>query len=131
MLTNPSMPPSTVIPVLPYPDVAAAVAWLTATFGFTLRLRIGDHRAQLNVGDGAMVVVQGSGRGQVMVRVEDVDRHHDHASKQGARVVQAPTDQPYGERQYSVEDLAGHAWTFSQSIAAVPPAQWGGTPGQL
>ena len=131
MLTNPSMPASTVIPVLPYPDVAAAVAWLTATFGFTLRLRIGDHRAQLNVGDGAMVVVQGSGRGQVMVRVEDVDRHHDHASKQGARVLQAPTDQPYGERQYSVEDLAGHAWTFSQSIAAVPPAQWGGTPGQL
>jgi hypothetical protein len=40
--------------------------------------------------------------------------------------VQPPTDFPYGERQYTVEDLAGHRWTFTQSIADVDPRDWGG-----
>jgi len=31
----------------------------------------------------------------------------------------------FGERQYSVEDLGGHLWTFSQSVADVPPEDWG------
>jgi len=47
-----------VAPVLIYPDVRAAVAWLESAFGFGERVRIGDaHRAQLRVGvDGAIVV---------------------------------------------------------------------------
>lgn len=35
-------------------------------------------------------------------------------------------DHPYGERQYTVQDLGGHAWTFSQTLADVDPASWGG-----
>ena len=42
-----------------------------------------------------------------------------------------PSDFPYGERQYNVQDLAGHFWTFTQSIADVDPKEWGGTPGNL
>jgi hypothetical protein len=54
---NRSIPQSTVIPVLIYPDVRAAVAWLSAAFGFTERLRIGEnHRSQLQFGDGAVIV---------------------------------------------------------------------------
>jgi hypothetical protein len=34
---------------------------------------------------------------------------------------------PYGERQYTAEDLAGHRWTFTQAIADVAPEDWGGT----
>ena len=55
----------------------AAVAWLCEAFGFTERLRIADHRAQLTLGAGA-VVVRDSGREvadgdhSVLVRVEDV-----------------------------------------------------------
>jgi uncharacterized glyoxalase superfamily protein PhnB len=37
-----------------------------------------------------------------------------------------PTDFEYGERQYAVEDLAGHQWTFSQTLRDVAPAEWGG-----
>jgi hypothetical protein len=33
----------------------------------------------------------------------------------------------YGERQYSAEDLAGHRWTFSETLADVAPEEWGGT----
>jgi uncharacterized glyoxalase superfamily protein PhnB len=128
------MPACTVIPVLGYPDVGKAIDWLCSTFGFSLRLRIAGHRAQLNVGDGAIVVAEQAGpvvkdSHSVMVRVENVDSHHAHAVHDGARVLDSPADYPFGERQYTVEDLAGHRWTFSQSIADVDPKDWGGTPG--
>jgi uncharacterized glyoxalase superfamily protein PhnB len=61
-----------------------------------------------------------------MVRVEDVNGHHEHARSSGAQILQSPTDYPYGERQYTVEDLGGHHWSFSQSIADVAPEEWGG-----
>jgi len=137
------MPRSDVIPVLGYPDVGEAITWLCDTFGFTLRWRAGNHRAQLNIGRGAVAVTEHSpgkrprSRGRadpshsIMVRIEDVDKHHARARQRGARILQPPADYPYGERQYTVEDLAGHMWTFSQSIADVAPEEWGGTAGQL
>jgi uncharacterized glyoxalase superfamily protein PhnB len=137
MITNRSMPGCTVIPVLSYPDIAEATEWLCGAFGFTLRLQIGDHRAQLNVGDGAVVLTQGrpvssaGGGHSVMVRVDDLDLHYERAVARGAKVLQPPAEFPYGERQYSVEDPAGHCWTFSQSIADVDPRTWGGVPGRL
>lgn len=124
------MAPGTIIPELPYDDVAVAVTWLCKTFGFRERLRIGDHRAQLVYGGASIVVIErkygGSGRSSVMVRVDDVNAHHEHAVACGARILRAPEDFPYGERQYTVEDPGGHRWTFSQSIADVDPKQWGG-----
>lgn len=148
MLANRSIPRCTVIPELVYPDVSEATTWLCDVFGFSVRIRIANHRAQLNVGDGAIVVKEQAGGGtssltipgssrhvevahSVMVRVDDVDRHHERAKQGGARILRPPADYPYGERQYSVEDFAGHQWTFSQSIADVAPEKWGGTPGKL
>ena len=137
MLTNRSMPRSTVIPVLPYPDIGKAIDWLSSAFGFTLRLRIGDHRAQLNVGDGAVVLTYHPGfesrdsPHSIMVRVEDADSHYQRATLHGAQVLETPTDHPYGERQYTVTDLAGHRWKFSQTITDVAPEDWGGASGEL
>ena len=62
-----------------------------------------------------------------MLHVEDVDAHHERARRAGANILTTPTDFPYGERQYTVEDLAGHHWTISQSIADLAPEDWGGT----
>jgi len=132
MLTNRSMPASPVIPVLAYEDVGEAVAWLCDTFGFTERWRAGTHRAQLAIGDSAVAVTaggSGSGGANVMVRVDDVDAHYEHASGRGARVSVPPADHPYGERQYTAVDPGGHTWTFSQSIADVAPEEWGGVSG--
>ena len=58
MIPNHSIPAATVIPVLVYPDVRAAVAWLSEAFGFQERVRIGEaHRSQLRIGaDGALIV---------------------------------------------------------------------------
>jgi uncharacterized glyoxalase superfamily protein PhnB len=127
MIENRSVPTSTVIPVLAYDDVAKASDWLCRAFGFKERLRIGDHRAQLVFGDGAVILIRGTdARGAVLVRVADADSHHARAKKSGARILEPPTDFPYGERQYNAEDLGGHVWTFSESIADVDPASWGG-----
>ena len=138
MLSNRSIPPCTVIPELAYADVIEAMRWLSDAFGFTMRLQIANHRVQMNVSDGAVVLTERSdSKGStdtahsVMVRVSDINSHHDRAKKHGARIVRVPTDYPFGERQYTVEDFGGHYWTFTQSIADVDPKQWGGISGQL
>jgi uncharacterized glyoxalase superfamily protein PhnB len=127
---NLSMPAATVIPVLQYPDVGAAVAWLVRVFGFTERLRIGGHRVQLSVGAGAVVVAQGPApvepQFSIMVRVANADRHAEQAVAQGAELLSKPQSFPYGERQYSASDLAGYVWTFSQSEGNSNPESWGG-----
>jgi uncharacterized glyoxalase superfamily protein PhnB len=124
------MPPAVIIPELPYPEVREAVEWLCRTFGFTERLRIGNHRAQLSFGEGSLVVTQGRAGSNasfsVMVRVDEIDSHYEHTKESGARIISAPTDYPYGERQYTVEDSGGHRWTFSQTIADIDPKTWGG-----
>ena len=137
MRKNRSLPSSVVIPVLIYPDVRAAVAWLTTVFGFEERVRIGEsHRSQLSFGDGAVIVgdVRADRKpprlGEVthsnVVRVEDVNAHYSHAKAQGAKIVMEPRDFEYGERQYTAVDLAGHQWTFSETIEDVAPETWGG-----
>lgn len=138
MLTNRSAPPVTVTPVLVYPDVRAAVAFLEAAFGFQERVRIGEgHRAQLRVGDdGAMVVAEahddqvapaaGSVTHVIKVRVPDVDGAFVRARAAGATVVAEPTTFEYGERSCELEDLAGHRWELTQTVRDVHPESWGG-----
>ncbi|HVS71894.1 MAG TPA: VOC family protein [Phycisphaerae bacterium] len=134
MITNRSAPADAVIPVLEYADVRAAAAWLCAAFGFRERLRIANHRIQLSIGEGAGEgwIVAAERRGEtlgghsVLVRVADVDAHHERAVRFGAKVLRVPESHAYGERQYSVEDPGGHRWTFSQTVMDVDPASWGG-----
>lgn len=134
---NRSIPAATVIPVLVYPDVRAAVKWLSEVFGFIERLQIADHRAQIVVGDGAMIVAEYVDRDHrpqaganylshvVIVRIADVQAHFEHAQLCGAEILQAPAEYPYGERQYMVKDLGGHHWTFSQTLSDANPEEWG------
>jgi hypothetical protein len=42
MLENRSVPPDSILPHVEYQDLAAAVAWLTKTFGFIEHYRYGD-----------------------------------------------------------------------------------------
>jgi uncharacterized glyoxalase superfamily protein PhnB len=60
-----------------------------------------------------------------IVPIDDVDGHFEHAKQNGARVLQQPHDMPFGVRQYTALDHAGHRWTFSQNIADVAPEHWG------
>jgi uncharacterized glyoxalase superfamily protein PhnB len=155
MVMNRSAPPGAVVPWLIHDDVAAAIPWLCEAFGFTERLRTAPepepepdgtiHHAQLAVGSGSVVLtgrptaVRSVSTGDtepvsqrpsafvesVYVQVDDVDRHCERAQRFGARILRAPHSCEFGEGQYSAEDLAGHHWTFSESIADVSPETWG------
>jgi uncharacterized glyoxalase superfamily protein PhnB len=139
MKHNRSVPPVTVCPVLTYPDVRAAVAWLSEAFGFVERTRIGDsHRAQLAVGDhGAVIVADEQGDRQppqpgrvthsVRVRVEDLTGLYERAVRLGATSVEPPTERPYGELECTIEDPAGHRWQFGETLRDVAPEEFGCT----
>jgi uncharacterized glyoxalase superfamily protein PhnB len=137
MKVNRSVPPPTVVPVLVYPDVRAAVTFLTAAFGFVERTRIGaSHRAQLAVGeDGAVIIADvgvdrrapesGGATHVVRVRVADVDYAFARARDHGAVVLEAPVDREYGERDCTLVDLAGHRWQLAEALADVAPEEFG------
>jgi uncharacterized glyoxalase superfamily protein PhnB len=141
MLRNRSVPPVSVVPMLVYPDVRAAVDWLTDVFGFVERTRIGEsHRSQMGIGsDGAVIVGEAHGEKIVpvpgattqitRVRVENANEFHarvrERIEGRGGEIVRPPTDREYGERDFLVEDLAGHRWEFCESLRDVAPEEFG------
>ena len=142
MVINRSAPRATVVPILVYEDVGKAIDWLCNTFGFRERLRAGVPggsvaHAQLEIGESAVMLGRQGAEFRpprpnevsqyVTVHVDDVDKHFERARRCGARILKPPADTPVGERQYTAEDIGGHRWTFSQSIADVAPEEWGGT----
>lgn len=131
MRFNRSVPPCAVIPVLIYPDPSLAAEWLSAAFGFTVRLRIANHRIQMRAGEGCFTLAEGDvapNRSHIIqVRIEDASAHCERARNHGAVILTEPTDHMYGERQYNARDFHGHYWDFTQTLADVEPESWGGT----
>jgi uncharacterized glyoxalase superfamily protein PhnB len=131
MRYNRSAPPCPVIPVLYYPDPSFAAEWLSKAFGFTVRLRIANHRIQMRAGEGCFTVAEGTATPNhscsVQVRIEDALNHCERARQAGAIILTEPKEHVYGERQYNAEDFYGHRWDFTETIADVEPESWGGT----
>ncbi len=131
MRYNRSVPPCPVIPNIIYPDPAVAAEWLCKAFGFTVRLRIANHRIQMRAGEGCFTIAEGNVTPNsscfIQVRVEDVPEHCERARQAGAKILTEPKDHMYGERQYDAEDFHGHRWNFTETIADVEPESWGGT----
>src|SRR5262245_28404755 len=141
MVKNRSSPTATIVPILIYEDVGHAIEWLCRAFGFSERLRAERDgvigHAQLEMADGAIVLGRQGGpfrapQGEdvacyVHVTVDDIEGHFERAKQNGARVLQKPHDMPFGVRQYTTLDHAGHWWTFSQNIADIAPKEWGAT----
>lgn len=131
MRLNRSVPPCPVIPVLIYPDPSVAAEWLQKAFGFTVRLRIANHRIQMRAGDGCFTIAEGNVKPNrsclIQVRIEDAIGHCERARQHGAVIVDEPVDHMYGERQYNALDFHGHFWDFTETIRDVEPESWGGT----
>lgn len=131
MRYNRSVPPCQVIPVLRYPDPGVAAEWLGKAFGFTVRLRIANHRLQMRAGEGCFTIGEGNivpnHSSAVQVRIENALSHCERARIAGAKILTEPKDQMYGERQYEAEDFYGHRWNFTETIADVEPESYGGT----
>jgi uncharacterized glyoxalase superfamily protein PhnB len=135
--------PQRIIPYLLYEDVAGAIDWLSAAFGFRERLRYADENGVVNhaeivlTGDSIMLGHPGAdfrnprrlgGMTHLThVYVEDVDAHCERAREAGATILSEPADQAYGDRRYDAEDLEGQRWSFAQRLKDVAPADWGAT----
>jgi uncharacterized glyoxalase superfamily protein PhnB len=50
------------------------------------------------------------------VDVDDVDAHFIRVRDAGGEIVYAPTDMPYGVREYGVRDSEGGLWSFMQPL---------------
>ena len=140
MIANRSAPKATVVPILVYEDVAAALEFLTRAFGFQERLRA-EYRgsishAQMDVGECSIMIGKQGGPFRApqdsatvsqyaTVHVDNVAAHFAKAQAAGAAILKPPEDMPFGARQYTARDIGGHWWTFSQNIRDVAPEEWG------
>jgi uncharacterized glyoxalase superfamily protein PhnB len=123
-----------ITPYLLYEDAGAAVAWLKKAFGFrTVRQPMKDAQGEVRHADlllGEHVVMLGAPAGEyknplrlgqwtqlVYVDVGNVARAYARAVEAGAKVIEEPTDTPYGARRFGVEDPEGHRWYFAQPLA--------------
>ena len=59
----------------------------------------------------------------LMIYHENVDRLFAQAVKAGARELQPPTDQFYGDRSGRLEDPFGHMWTIATHIEDLTPEE--------
>jgi len=140
---------SPITPCVFYKDPKAALKWLDQAFGFETSLLVTDKEG--NVGhaevsfSGAAIGVGGEwaspellgpaslkspasldGVGTQFIRIQlpgGIEAHCERARAAGARIVQEPEDQFYGDRTYRALDPEGHVWNFSQSIGDVSIAE--------
>jgi uncharacterized glyoxalase superfamily protein PhnB len=119
-----------VIPYLLYADAGAAMDWLVATFGFTVRAR--DARpdgtvrhGELQLDGGGIIMVGSAGpdfRGPgrlggvtqlVRITVSGLKAHRDR-TKAAFAVASETQAGPPGWQSYSVHDPEGHQWYFTE-----------------
>ena len=112
-------------------DMARSVAFYRA-LGFTLRyggeqepftsLIVGPNYLNLMAGKAGERVgtgADGEGRngwGRVIIYVSDVDAMYEHARLQGFEPDTAPTDAPWGERYFHIDDPDGHPLSFAAPL---------------
>lgn len=107
-------------PILNVSDFAASMKYYTETQGFEKAWKWGNPPdfgcvARDSVG---IFLTQGS-QGQsgmwLSIFVTDVNALHDEIRAKGARIVKSPSDEPWGMREFRVEDPNGHTFRFGQS----------------
>jgi len=137
MPKNPPENTPRVTPYLYYQDVAAALRFLADAFGFHEKLRMPGPdgkiaHAEMTLGDGLVMMGcpgaeyrnpkrLGQTTQSLYVYVDDVDAHCARAKKAGAKIVDEPEDQFYGDRRYGAEDPEGHHWFFATHTRDVAP----------
>ena len=120
-----------IVPVLVCADIAAAHDFLVDTFGFDPGGVHRDDNGEVDHAEVSMagetiwlhrvapdhglqsVAAVGISTSMINVFVDDVDAHHAHSARAGATINYPPTDQPYGQREYSALDRDGRVWSFA------------------
>ncbi len=114
-------------PFLGYQNVPAAVAWLSAAFGFKLGAVIPSSgksiiHAEMQVGDGVIILESATQKTTwntpashgIYVYVEDVDEQFRRAQTAGAKIVRKIEETIWrdGTRSFRVLDPEGYQWSF-------------------
>ena len=141
MVDNPPAGNQRIIPYLAYADAPAAVEFLCKAYGFEagVQMEMGDGvlgHAELHLGANVVFLSTAFAEmghaspkdlaavhGQVMIYVDDVDAHYEHARAAGAEIAEEIADQFYGDRNYRTVDPEGHHWIFTQHIRDVSPEE--------
>ena len=137
MPLNPPENTPRITPYLLYENVSGAIDWLTSAFGFVERMRVPGldgktAHAEMRLADGVIMMGcpgpeyqnpkrLGHVTQNLYVYVDDVDAHFERAKKAGARILEEPKDQFYGDRRYGAVDPEGHHWYFAQHVRDVAP----------
>jgi len=129
MLKKPPAGYPRISPYLNYEDTGSMMVWLERVFGLQPRHRQTDCdgrvlHAEMTIDDG--VVMMGSPGGSfqnprhlghstqsLYVYIDNVDMHCEQAKSAGAKIIEEPNTQPYGDRRYGVSDPEGHIWYFA------------------
>lgn len=138
---------SRLVPVLPYHDPTAAVAWLSRAFGFETQSLVSGadgafHYALLSFGGTAVMITEapkdtgggnaapGADPSSCYFVVGDADAHYAAAQAQGVEIVFPLHDMDHGGRGYSCLDLEGRVWSFGTfdpcrgtAVSAEPPLE--------
>jgi PhnB protein len=106
-----------VVPRVLTSDVEGAVAFLRSTFGAQGEV-VSGRPAEMHIGNSVVLVSDGGGVREVSqsflyVYVPDTDATCQRAVDAGARVIEAPTDMPYGDRRATLHDPWGNTWQIA------------------
>ncbi len=129
-------PAQWITPYLFYADVDAALDWLAKAFGFKPMMKFAGadgktNHAAMKLANGEVFMLGCPGPkyknpkqlGHVTqglyLTVDHVDKHYLRAKKAGAKIIDEPADQFYGDRRYSASDPEGHHWYFAQHLRDV------------
>jgi uncharacterized glyoxalase superfamily protein PhnB len=135
-----------------YRDPKAAYRWLEEAFGFQPYMVILDAddnlaHSEMRFGDGLIMVgnewsedhkspasIGGKNTQTVHMHLTlehggDLTAHCERARKAGAKILQEPEMQFYGDRSYRAVDPEGHIWTFSETVQESSPEEWEKTTG--
>lgn len=137
MPLNPPENTPRITPYLLYENVSGAIDWLTSAFGFVERMRVPGldgktAHAEMRLADGVIMMGcpgpeyqnpkrLGHVTQNLYVYVDDVDAHFERARKAGAKILEEPKVQFYGDRRYGAVDPEGHHWYFAQHVRDVTP----------
>ena len=112
--------------VLPVADLPRARDFYRDVLGFTVEFEWEDPPtyAVLRAGESVQVhltLIDGPARPDarptlLYLFVGDVDALHDRVSTRGAKVTCAPATQPWGMREFEVEDPDGHRLVFGRGV---------------
>ena len=123
----------TVVPYLAVRPALELVEFVKRAFGAEERLRTagaeGGVHAEVLIGDSELMIGGGQAWGGaptptgLHLYVPDADRVYQDALDAGAESLYGPVDQPYGDREAGVKDVAGNHWYIATHRAGshIPP----------